>query len=174
MESWIQTFTGRTLYPLDPDPDALDIRDIAHALSLHCRFNGHCRVFYSVAEHSIRVSQQFSDDDALWGLLHDASEAYLSDVPKPLKQDLPEFRRAEDRLIRVIAERFSLPWPIPETVHEADMTLLMTERRDLMGEPVGDWGIDADPLPERIDPLRPSEAERAFLTRFAELTVPSM
>lgn len=169
MESWIQTYTGRKLFPLHPDPDAIDVRDIAHALSLHCRFNGHCREFYSVAEHSVRVSKQLTDGDALWGLLHDASEAYLSDVPKPLKKDLPEYQAAEEHLMRVIAERFELPWPIPEMVHEADMTLLITERRDLMGNPVGDWGIDVDPLPGRIDPLSPSAAERAYLARFDEL-----
>ena len=173
MESWIQTFTGRKLFPLDPDPDALDVRDIAHALSLHCRFNGHCRVFYSVAEHSVRVSRQLTDADALWGLLHDASEAYLSDVPKPLKKDLPEYQGAEKHLMRVIAERFGLTWPIPNAVHEADMVLLMTERRDLVGEPVDDWGIDAAPLTERIEPLSPLDAEEAFLARYAELASPS-
>lgn len=169
MESWIQTFTGRKFYPLDPDPDAIDIRDIAHSLSLHCRFNGHCRTFYSVADHSVRVSRTLYAEDALWGLLHDASEAYLSDVPKPLKKDLPEYQAAEEHLMRVIAERFRLPWPIPETVHRVDRQLLMTERRDLVGEPIGDWGIDATPLPERIVPLDPPDAERAFLARFDQL-----
>lgn len=170
MDGWIQTFTGRKFEPLDPDPAAIVVEDIAHALSLHCRFNGHCRVFYAVAEHSVRVSRQLSGNDALWGLLHDASEAYLSDVPKPLKQNLPDYRAAEAHLMRAIAQRFDLSWPIPEAVHAADATLLATERRDLMADAPDDWGLRASPLDEPIDPLAPADAERWFLARFGELT----
>ncbi len=169
MDGWIQTFTGRKVEPLDPDPAAIAVEDIAHALSLHCRFNGHYRVFYSVAEHSVRVSRQLNGDAALWGLLHDASEAYLSDVPKPLKPNLPDYCAVEDRLMRVIARRFGLSWPIPDAVHAADATLLATERRDLMAEARHDWGLHASPLDATIQPLSFAEAEQAFLARFAEL-----
>jgi len=167
---WIQTCSGRAFRPLDPDPAGLDIRDIAHSLALQCRFNGHCRAFYSVAEHSVRVSRAVPPEHALWGLLHDATEAYLSDLPRPIKVQLPGYRAAEDRLMAFVAAHFGLPWPMPAAVHEADHVLLATEQRDLMGPPPAPWGLPAAPLPERIVPLPWEAAERAFLARFAELT----
>ena len=167
--SWIQTYGGRAFYPLDPDPDGLDPADIAHSLALQCRFNGHCRVFYSVAEHSVRVSHAVPPDLALWGLLHDATEAYVGDLPRPIKQQLPQYRQAENDLMRVVADRFGLVWPMPQAVLEADTRLLATEARDLMAPPPEDWGRGVDPLPERIDPLPAEKAEQAFLARYAEL-----
>jgi len=106
----ITTFSGISFWPLLPNPDDIRIDDIAHALAHQCRFAGHTRLFYSVAEHSVRVSQLCRPEDALWGLLHDASEAYLSDVPAPLKE-LPEFepyRAAERNLQGAVAQRFGL------------------------------------------------------------------
>lgn len=167
---WIQTYSHRQFRPLDPDPAAIDVADIAHSLALQCRFNGHCRTFYSVADHSIRVSRAVPPDHALWGLLHDATEAYLSDMPRPIKVQMPIYRAAEDRLMQVIAARFGLPWPMPAPVHHADNVLLVTEQRDLMGPPPASWGLVAEPLAERIVPLSPQESERAFLARFDELT----
>ena len=111
---WIQTYTGRRFHPLAPRADELDLVDIAHALSLNCRFNGHCRCFYSVAEHCVRVADILPPELALWGLLHDAAEAYLADVPRPAKQQMPQFVAAEDRLLRVIVEHFGLSWPMPD------------------------------------------------------------
>ena len=83
---WIQTFTGRAFYVLDPRPEDVDIEDIAHALSMQCRFAGHCREFYSVAQHSVTASWLVPPEDALWGLLHDAAEAYVVDLPRPIKR----------------------------------------------------------------------------------------
>jgi len=88
MNAWIQTISGRKFPLAEPDPNQIDIEDIAHALSMLCRFNGHCTQFYSVAEHSMHVSHEISNDLALAGLLHDAAEAYLGDVPSPLKKEL--------------------------------------------------------------------------------------
>jgi len=166
---WIQTWSGRVFRPLDPSPGEIDIRDIAHALSLLCRFNGHCLAFYSVAEHSLRVSQQLPPEQALSGLLHDAAEAYISDLPSPIKRLLPAFSEAEDRLLRIIARRFELCWPVPEAVWQADKLLLATEQRDLMHPPPAPWDLDLPPLPARIEPLEALEAERLFLARFHEL-----
>src|SRR4051794_15527189 len=87
---WITTFSRRQFWPLDPHSDEIHIEDIAHSLSQQCRFGGHSRSFYSVAQHSCLVSALCKANDALWGLLHDASEAYLGDIPRPLKS-LPEF-----------------------------------------------------------------------------------
>ena len=169
--SWIQTYAGKQFWPLAPKPEDLDIVDIAHSLSLQCRFNGHCREFYSVAEHSVRVSEILPPDLALWGLLHDAAEAYLSDLPKPIKQLLPAFCEAEDRLLEVILDRFGLTWPLPEEVHEADLRLLATEARDLMAPPPEPWGLDIEPLPRAIEPWAPENAERRFLRAFEELAL---
>jgi hypothetical protein len=167
--SWIQTYTGRQFFPFDPRGEDVDIRDIAHSLSFLCRFNGHCRVFYSVAEHSLRVSRLLGDDLALWGLLHDAAEAYLSDLPRPVKASLPAFVDMEARLLREIARVFGLTWPMPAEVRWADDVLLATEARDLMEPAPASWELDEQPLEGAIVPLAPEEAERAFLERFAAL-----
>jgi hypothetical protein len=167
--SWIQTYTGRRFFPLRPRSEDLDLRDVAHALSLQCRFNGHCLGFYSVAEHSVRVSRAVPRDLAAWGLLHDAAEAYLSDLPSPIKQQMQRFQDAESELLRVIADRFGLVWPMPAPVARADMVLLATEARDLMAPPPEPWHLEADPLEGRIEPWAPADAERAFLERCAEL-----
>lgn len=170
---WIQTFTGRRFHPLRPDPAEIDIRDIAHALSLLCRFNGHCRRFYSVAEHSIRVSRAVPREHALAGLLHDAAEAYVSDLPRPVKRSVPAFREMEDLLLEAIFGRYGIDWPLHPSVVSADDALLATEKRDLMGAGPSDWGLDAIPLPEEIEPLDPAAAEEAFLIRYAELLPPA-
>jgi len=168
---WIQTFTGRRFDPLRPDPADVDIRDVAHSLSLLCRFNGHCLAYYSVAEHSVRVSLLVPPPLAMWGLVHDAAEAYLSDLPRPVKHRFPAFSDMEDRLLEVIVRRFGLPWPMPPEVKRADDVLLATERRDLMAEGPGSWDLGVDPLPERIVPLGPADAERAFLARYEAVRV---
>ncbi len=166
---WIQTFSGRKFFPLNPRATDLDIEDIAHALALNCRFNGHCRVFYSVAEHSVRVSRACAPADALWGLLHDAGEAYLTDLPRPVKEQLGAFGELEDRLLKVIMGHFGLGWPMPESVRVADDVLLMTEARDLMAKAPEAWSIRAEPLGGRIEAMTAGEAEQAYLARFAEL-----
>lgn len=169
--SWIQTFTGKQFFPLEAHLEQIDLRDIAHALSLQCRFNGHCRSFYSVAEHSVRVSRAVEPEHALWGLLHDAGEAYMGDLPRPLKEQLPQFIAFEQQLLEIIAHRFDLPWPIPAPVVEADNRLLVTEARDLMAPPPASWGMEAiQPLAEPIEPWSAPQAEREYLDRYAQLT----
>ena len=168
--SWIQTYTGKQFYPGDPRPEDIDIIDIAHALSHQCRFNGHCLRFYSVAEHSVRVSRILPADLSLWGLLHDAAEAYMADLPRPVKAQFPEFRDLEDQLLHRIVDHYGLPWPMPQAVHEADNTLLATEARDLMAPPPAPWNLDAEPIDETIQPLSQEAAKAAFLERFEELS----
>jgi hypothetical protein len=168
--SWIQTYTGRAFWPLAPKPEDFDIRDIAHSLSLQCRFNGHCREFYSVAEHSLNVSRILSPEHALWGLLHDAGEAYLVDMPRPLKQQMPQFKAAEDRILQQLALHFGLCWPIPEEVHRADLLLLATEKRDLMTPEPMSWELGIEPLSWVITPISAQEAEQKFLEQFYALS----
>ncbi len=172
---WMQTFTGRQFWPVDPRPEDIDILDIAHALSHLCRFAGHVTRFYSVAEHCVRVSRLGSPHDrmlALAGLLHDATEAYVVDVPRPLKRFLPGYAEIEARVARCVEARFDLETGILDhaMVKGWDETLLATEARDLMGgESAGKWRLWARPLPERIEPLTSEQAREAFLARFNEL-----
>ena len=104
------TYAGKCVHPLDPHPDEIDIEDIAHALAHVCRFLGHTDRFYSVAQHSVLVSQQVPAADALWGLLHDASEAYICDLAAPIKRDpsMEAYRAAEQRLMACVCRRFGL------------------------------------------------------------------
>lgn len=169
--TWIQTFTGRQFWPLNPRAEDIDIRDIAHALSNICRFTGHTRWFYSVAQHSVIASHHC--EDPMWALLHDASEAYLCDIARPLKRS-PEFsayRNAESRMMQVIAERFVLPWPEPAFIKQIDLVMLATERRDLMPHPPRPWlSIEnVKPLAQGIQPWSPARAEFEFLDRFEQL-----
>lgn len=169
---WIQTYTGKKFWPADPRPEDIDIEDIAHALSNLCRFTGHCREFYSVAQHCVIVSENVPPEHAMVGLLHDASEAYLLDIARPVKR-LPEmgaYREMEKRLEKMLCERFALPFPFPPEVMEADARVLMTEKRDLLGpSPDGKWGYPVEPYEDQIIAWSPKKAEGEFLTRFAFL-----
>lgn len=165
---WMQTFTGKMFWPLDPIPSEIDIRDIAHALSLQCRFAGHCSEFYSVAEHSVRVSM-ICATRPMTGLLHDAAEAYVVDIPGPFKCQpiMRPYRDAEQRIEIAVFERFDC-LPVDDEVEHADEILLATEARDLMqiSKP---WHLEAEPMEERIVPWSSIEAEVRFLRRFIEL-----
>lgn len=168
---YIVTYTGAQIEPLNPDPAQLHILDIAHALSNVCRFTGHTRAFYSVAQHCVHVSEIVPAEHALCGLLHDASEAYLSDIARPVKHQ-PEFgvvyKAAEERLMLAIAERFALEWPMPAEVKRADEVLLRSEQRDLMPNLRRFGG--AEYLPYKIEPWTPQLAEQVFLYQYAALS----
>src|SRR3954471_16493110 len=113
---YLQTVSGRWVNPFDPEPDQLDAGDIARALANQCRFGGHCRVFYSVAQHSVIVSELVEQcggdaEDVFAALMHDATEAYLGDMPHPLKHRSAlgtAFKEAEAHLEQVIAKRFNI------------------------------------------------------------------
>lgn len=173
MSDYIQTFTGRKIEPLNPSSDDICIEDIAHSLSLQCRWTGHTIWFYSVAEHSVRVSRICDPDTALWGLLHDASEAYLVDLARPVKrlESMRVFREAEEGLQYAIAKKFGLHPTIPSSVHLADNIMLHTEYRDLMHHN-GDswWKLGPEPLQTRIMPWESGHAHTQFMARFEELT----
>jgi hypothetical protein len=177
-KTWIQTFTGKQFWPLSPDPDDIDIIDIAHALSNVCRFTGHSYDFYSVAQHCVFVSQHVgavseNPNDTLWGLLHDAPEAYLCDVASPVKHAPGEFgklyREYEKVLMDCICVKFGLPLEEPEIVRAVDARMLATERRDLMAAPPRAWPLlnRVVPYKHRIRALSPGPAERYFLDHFS-------
>lgn len=168
---WLQTYSGKRFFPLDPRFEEIDIVDIAHSLSQQCRYAGHTRGFYSVAEHCLIISSVVSPENSLWGLLHDASEAYLMDIPRPLKRYLPDYKQIEKRVMEVIATRFGLPPQEPDEVKEADTRILLNERDTVMRlRKQYYWDIPGEPLPGVvINCYPPEQAKQLFLKRFNEL-----
>lgn len=154
---------------MDPQAEEIFIEDIAHALSMQCRFNGMCSDFYSVAQHSYLVSYACDPDDAFWGLMHDASEAYLGDMISPLKEYMKEYKRAEGRVMRAVCKKFYMDEREPDSVIHADRVLLATEKRDLTKPEAAPWGLAYKPLATKIVGLSPSTARTLFLERFHEL-----
>ncbi|MDE1867451.1 MAG: hypothetical protein KGI08_07060 [Thaumarchaeota archaeon] len=166
-EPYIETYTGEKFYFLNPTPDMIHIEDIAHALANQCRFTGHSSKFYSVAEHSIYVSKLCGNSIA--GLLHDASEAYLTDVASPVKPFLHNYKTLEDKLMKAIATKFNFPYPFVEEVHIADKIQLLMEARHLIRSEGTDWATyDPDLAYRGIQPkcLVPQLAEGYFLEQF--------
>lgn len=171
----IITFTGRVVRPLSPDPETICIEDIAHALSNQCRFTGHTRQFYSVAQHSVMVSWMVYRADGLHGLLHDASEAYLSDLARPLKytNGLGDvYREAEKKLQQAIWDKFCRGWKESIFVKMADDVMLVREAATLMPK---NFPLNEEQLSdsENIEPFScwmPDYAEQMFLQRYKELT----
>ena len=171
---WMQTFTGRQYWPIDPRPEDVFIEDIAHSLSLQCRFSGHVRVHYSVGDHSLRVSRLCLAPHRLWGLLHDAAEAYLVDLPRPIKRYSAlgeEYKLIEELNMRAICERFGLSLPCPAEIKEIDDYVLQWEQRDLMALPPAQWKEHGAVLPDyQLIPIPPQRVEAHFLQVFRELT----
>ncbi len=167
----ILTAAGRYFDFTRPHECEIGIEEIAHALSHICRFTGHVATFYSVAQHSVLVSRIVPPQDALAGLLHDAAEAFIGDVSRPLKALLPDYKAIEDRVEAAVLGAFGLPLKLPPSVKRADLIALATERRDLMPWHQSRWecldGLRA--LDESIVPMGPVEAREAFLRRFNEL-----
>lgn len=172
MKPTILTASGRTFNLVKPDPDTICIGDIAHALSHLCRFTGHCRAFYSVAEHSYLSSYAVPHKNALEALLHDAAEAYIGDVSSPLKSLLPDYRAIEHRVEAAIRLRFGLPEFPSECIKAADLAMLGAERRDLMPRHPDNWTLldGIEPLGLSVNPPMSIEgARKAFLVRFEDL-----
>jgi 5'-deoxynucleotidase YfbR-like HD superfamily hydrolase len=192
---WMETSSGIEFYALDARENEICIEDIAHSLALMCRFNGHCSRFYSVAEHSVRVLkcfQQYSGGDYSKSLsaqrhvlLHDASEAYLCDIPRPIKPFLTNYKKHEENLQDIIYGKFQCKFSdimsentlpslryhhsFPKDVKDADLTLLATEARDLGLNRNKKWVLPQHPLPEKIIPYSSDDAERMFLEEFYKL-----
>lgn len=173
-EPWIQTKSGRQFWPLNPSPDDIDLDDVAHALSMKCRYGGHVDRFYSVAEHSVLIADWLwlngHKEAALWGLLHDASEAYLPDVARPIKPHLPGFVDIERGVMNAVCQKFAIsPWE-PAIVKEADHRILHDERAELVGPEAAPWKISGGPLGATLFTWSPEDAKEAFLSCFYKVS----
>ena len=185
---WLQTFTGLQFWPLDPYPEDVCIEDIAHALSNICRYGGHSRAFYSVAEHSVIISDAvllasrvttdnhhqmiiYDHNEALRALLHDASEAYLADVPRPVKPFLKGYMELEHNVEMAIALAFDLDHLESPMIKELDSRILWNERAELMTDMGHEWAMHPGGKIHGVW-LRywsPKQAEEAFLKSFVFL-----
>ena len=169
-DPYVSTFLGNRFYLTRPHIDDVALEDIAHGLAYQCRFNGQTKSFYSVAQHSLMVMALVPPSLHRQALLHDAAEAYLGDMVKPLKQLFPEFSVIEARVMEIIGQRFAVDlMKLDPAIKRADLIALATEKRDLMPYSTEAWSYleDIAPLPDIIQPLDPQAAKEAFLAAFA-------
>jgi hypothetical protein len=175
MEPWIETRTGnRFNFTHTQDISGINIEDIGHSLGNLCRFTGHCNYFYSVAQHSVHVSYLVPKEKAVWGLLHDAAEAYVGDMSSPLKLLNPIHKLYEQVTMNRIATRFNLPiffWE-DKDVKLADTSQLKIEAFYLLSNQGKDWYFPDDCV-DGIKPkiLTPKESIELFMERAKELGV---
>lgn len=182
---WIQTFSGGKFWPLEPKAEDVRIEDVAHALAYQCRYAGHATRFYSVAEHCCLLADyvlrrhdtesmtmpDMRRRDALTALLHDAAEAYLPDLARPLKYRMPEWRAADAALEAVVIPALGGEHPLPAWMKLLDARILRDERPVVMRETGESWQIDdLEQLGVWVRGMPPHEAERWFLDLYAELT----
>ena len=165
--NWISTYTHKKAHPLNLSLDEICISDIAHALSQVCRFTGHCSRFYSVGQHSIYVALLCSPKNKLWGLLHDASEAYIADIASPVKHatEMQAYRDIEEDIMLQIAERYHLPWPEPAEVKRIDAEMVNFEAHQL-GLWTPAWGPMKGNLDFMLGKWMCEETEEIFLKLF--------
>lgn len=165
---WMQLASGRAFWPIDPRVEEIHIEDIAAALSKLCRYGGHCTRFYTVAEHCVLMASAAPPSLALSALMHDASEAYLADVIRPVKMHLTNYKTIEAELERCIALRFVLPWPMPVEVKRLDEAIIADERDQAMVQTTLEWSqwTPVPPLGVTLKFWAPAEAEREFLAAF--------
>ena len=175
---WQETYTGK-FYAMDPHSEEVNIEDIAHGLSLICRYAGQCKHFYSVAQHCLNVyadlkNQGYDKTIQLIGLLHDATEIYISDLPKPFKIAIPEYNKAEENIARVIYEKFNLPFKderIEKIIKFSDNEVLYNEAEELMNN-IDNWASNKPHRKLDIDTSLkdPNEVEKEYLKVFYSLT----
>lgn len=168
---YIVSYSGVRVYPLDPRPTEIFLEDIATGLSNECRYGGHVVPHFSVAQHSVLVAMHVPHRLRREALMHDATEAYLKDIPRPIKKHLMGYAEFEAVLARCIGVRFGLELAnLPPEVHEADVRALATEKRDLFTPPRGHEETVA-PWLARITPWTHEEAKKAFLGMAHELGI---
>ena len=172
MDSFIRTSTGQCFeFPYGKGFN-FEIEGIAHALAHICRFGGHCTRFYSVAQHSVLVASLVPPEHRLAALLHDAHEAFIGDMVSPLKQFMPEFRRVEEIVEANLRKHFGVPEVLDPVIRHADLLALATEARDLTSHQIEhlECLVGILPVNDRVTPMRPWIAKKAFLDAFALFT----
>ncbi|QIG68870.1 putative metal-dependent phosphohydrolase protein [Rhizobium phage RHph_Y55] len=164
----LTTYTGTEFVPSAPVAEDVHPLDIIHPLSLQCRYGGHVKRFYSVAEHCVHLSHLVAPKHALWALLHDASEAYIVDIPAPVKALLPEYLGIEEQIMAAVCERFGLAPEMPDEVRHADIRIRSDEGMELIhgSHP---WIIPEDSFGIELDCFSPARARTVFLSRLREL-----
>jgi uncharacterized protein len=164
---WMQTYSGRKFYPMDPREEEIDIEDIAHALSMICRYGGHTKAFYSVAEHCVLVASRCPEGLELLGLLHDAAEAYIQDFISPIKKHFPVYKVMEENILRVIFEKYNLHPSLLDigTVMQFDFDILKDEHEYCMTSGVK-WGHEGKGINVLPKFWRPEDAEKEYLKLF--------
>jgi hypothetical protein len=178
----ILTIDGEYFDYTDPEHSRFGIRAVAHGLSNTCRFTGQCKRFYSVAQHSLLVSmllEAYTTYEQLAGLLHDGAEAFMVDVPRPLKYMLPDYRDIEARVDRSVLNRFGIAYPVLPVVKQADRCALYLEQRELMAPHKDKWDVETEfygmeydfqKLQRWLDEMTPVEAKAQFIIRYNDLT----
>lgn len=175
--SWMQTFQGYVVTIPDIDVEVISIRDISRSLSQQCRYQGHTLFHYSVAQHSLYVAdyvESINPEFTLEALMHDAAEAYIGDIPRPIKDICPGIRDFEANVEAAVAKKFGLIWPYSYSmecvIKYADLKLLATESIQVMRTPHPKaWDLRVAPLNLEIIPMDMEQAEADFLFRFEAL-----
>lgn len=166
--NFITTFTGRKFHIFNTKPEDIHIRDIAHGLAMTCRWGGQCSRFFSVAEHSVGVAENCPEDVALLGLLHDAAEAYIGDIPSPFKDDISNYRDIERAILKVIFDKYGVSGLNYNPVKAVDERMMHTEAAILL--PDSDWIAPSKIYHNhKIMGLAPAQAEELFLLAFSKL-----
>lgn len=174
---WFVSSSGRQVFPMNLAPEDIEPEVIAHALGNLCRFGGHCTRFYSVAQHSVHVAEQLPESLRLQGLLHDATEAFVGDVIRPLKRRLTGYADIEELVWRAVAQRFGLPEVLDPAVKAADNRMLLTEKRDLVPPHSWKWteeqvaDITARPYDFEVSPWSPEQSRSMFLRYYGRYKV---
>jgi uncharacterized protein len=175
-ETFIETFTGKKFGFLDPQQDEVEVYDIANALSKSCRYVGHVSDFYSVAEHCCHLYDYFTSEvsdptnkESRSVLMHDASEAYLADIARPVKNILPDYQALEAKIEGMLAQKFDLIYPFPKWLKALDTRILLDERKMLQPFASYEWAVDkigAKPLGVKLQCWSPAQAAREYLHRY--------
>lgn len=168
--NWMQTLKGNKFWPLDPRPEDFDIEEIAVPLGRACRYTGHCLRFYSVAEHSVLMSYLVPPELALTALMHDAPEAYLQDIARPVKPALSNYAEIEGGIWRAMATWLGMPEVLPDVIKHMDNAMLLAEREQNMTPTSEDWRVPGEPAKVFLQYWLPDEAGERFLARYRELT----
>lgn len=167
--TWVTTYSGSRVFPGNPDLDSIKIEDIAHSLSLLCRYNGHVQRFYSVAEHCVLLHDIAPPEMQGWALMHDASEAYLSDIPAPLKGMIRGYRALEETMMTAICSRFGLAQEMPPWVSVYDKRMVLDEVEQATTSRASMWTDQKIPAGVTLEFWEPERAKREFLARATKL-----